>query len=122
MKKVYVKTVLTRQDTDRLDAVADANHMTRAECMRALITGQPLAAMESKMAEQLRQARAEMLDQQREAAARLATLVVRALEPMLHESLLIVRELAAERNAQMLTRVAAKLKAGNPSANGGRHE
>ena len=102
MKTRYLKARLPAREYDALKAAADAAGVTLSDHVRTVLATQQAA---------LDQARFLMALEAHLQAAPVAVsdAAPADLEPLLTEVLLLARELAADRNAQMLARVAQQL-------------
>jgi hypothetical protein len=106
MKKVrYLKARLTTGEYEALKALADAAGLTVSEYVRSVLAKEREAEeIEATLARIEAQLAAPVVLPATETAGGV-------LEPLLVESVLLMRELAAERNAQVLARVAQRLNA-----------
>jgi len=114
----YLRTCFSPAESGAVRAAAGARGVSVSQHLRELALGQ-CATDIRKATETQRLAEGAAEAQRQEIAEKAAALVVAMVAPRLYEIALLVRELAAERNAQVMARVGAQVKAKYPSASGG---
>lgn len=111
MKKLYhLKARLTQAEYQALVARADAAGLTISEYARAVLArDRERADIDTVLADM----RAQLANAAQVSAATAATTqgALQGPDPLMVEAIWLLRELAAERNAQVLSRLASKLDA-----------